>query len=274
MLLIKEYFLLIFIILSLAAFSQNDLPIGKEAFGDGEKLNYTVSYNWGFVWIDAGEVDFFAKKDSSATYPVWNFISTGSSLKRFDWLYKVRDTFEVQSTTDVFRPAVFKRNTTEGGHEVYNLYQFDHKLKKGYLYTKETGKGIKYDTVDLKNNVTDVLTATYLTRSLQFNGLQTNDTLKIPMLIDTKIIVLPIVFQGNEILETPSGVTFDCIKFSALLQNGTMFNAGENIYVWVTNDSNKIPVLIEAGIKVGIIKVHLTSFENVRHPLTSFIQKE
>ena len=270
----KENFLLIFIILSLAAVSQNDLPIGKEAFGDGEKLNYTVSYNWGFVWIDAGVVDFFAKKDAGATHPVWNFISTGSSLKRFDWLYKVRDTFEVRSTSDVFRPAVFKRNTTEGGHEVYNLYQFDHKHKKGYLFTKETDKGLKYDTIDLKNSVTDVLTATYLTRSLQFNRLELNDTLKIPMLIDSKMIVLPIVFQGTEILETPSGVTFHCIKFSALLQKGTMFNAGENIYVWVTNDDNKIPVLIEAGIKVGSIKVHLTSFENVRHPLTSFIQKE
>jgi len=260
--------------LSFVAVSQNDLTIGKEAFGDGEKLNYTVSYNWGFVWIDAGVVDFFARKSSGTTYPVWNFISTGSSLKRFDWLYKVRDTFEVQSTTDVFRPDVFKRNTTEGGHEVYNLYQFDYENKKGYLYTKETDKGIKFDTIDLKKHVTDVLTATYLTRSLQFDELQLKDTLTIPMLIDSKIIDLPIVYLGAEIIETPSGVKFSCIKFSALLQKGTMFNAGENIFVWVTNDSNKIPVLIEAGIKVGSIKVHLTSFENVRHPLTSFIQKQ
>ena len=28
------------------------------AFQSGERLTYEVAYNWGMVWVDAGEVDF------------------------------------------------------------------------------------------------------------------------------------------------------------------------------------------------------------------------
>ena len=30
----------------------------NKAFQEGESLTYVISYNWGFIWIEVGEVNF------------------------------------------------------------------------------------------------------------------------------------------------------------------------------------------------------------------------
>jgi hypothetical protein len=53
---------------------------------------------------------------------------------------------------------------------------------------------------------------------------------------------------------------------------GTMFEGGEKMTVWVTDDENHIPVRIETPIIVGSIKVDMVGYENLRHPLTSLLE--
>lgn len=257
----------------LVSFGQKPLKIEKEAFGHGEHLQYTVSYHWGIIWIDAGTVDFMAHKGPTDSKTFWHFKSTGASLRRFDWLFRVRDTFEVFTTANPFKPSQFRRNTFEGSKHTYNLYQFDYAHQKAYLTTQENKKQ-HLDTLQLETPITDVLTATYLTRSLDFSKLSMTDTLFIPMLMDRKVTQLPIIFLGNEELTTPSGKSFSCLKFSASPEEGTIFSAHESIMVWVTDDDNRMPVLIEAKIAVGSIQVHLTGYEKLAHPLKAYLRKE
>ena len=66
---------------------------------------------------------------------------------------------------------------------------------------------------------------------------------------------------------------FNVIKLAPLLVKGTVFNGGEKMVVWVTDDANHIPVRIETPLVVGSIKVDMVSFENLRYPLSSLIEK-
>lgn len=241
------------------------------AFGDGEHLEFTVSYNWGFVWIDAGMVDFKARKQIQDEGFNWYFISTGQSFRKFDWLFKVRDTFEVK-TTDALVPIRFRRHTYEGGYIIYNDYEFNQKKKEVYTFTFETKKTPYHDTLRIYNNATDVLTATYITRSLHFDHYQVGNTILIPMILDDIVFELPIVYLGKEIFTTRKNERFNSLKFSVRLEEGTMFRAGEELFVWVTDDANKLPLMIEAKITVGSIKVHLNHFENIAHPLQSKLE--
>lgn len=253
---------------------QKSLRITKEAFGHGESLQYTVSYHWGFIWIDAGTVDFRAHKGPTDSKSFWHFKSTGASLRRYDWLFRVRDTFEVFTTANPFKPSQFRRNTFEGSKHTFNLYRFDHAKQQVYLITMENKKQQFFDTLRLETSITDVLTATYLTRSLDFSQLSIADTLVIPILMDRKITKMPIVFLGIEERTTPSGKRFSCLKFSASPAEGTIFLANEPILVWVTDDDNRVPVLIEAKILVGSIQVHLTGYEKLAHPLKAFLRND
>ena len=42
--------------------------------------------------------------------------------------------------------------------------------------------------------------------------------------------------------------------------------------VWVSDDSNRIPIRIESPIVVGKVKVDMMSSKNLRYPLTSLIK--
>lgn len=243
----------------------------KIAFGNGEHLAFTVSYHWGFIWLDAGLVAFNATKTREEGSDQWKFFSTGKSFRKFDWLFKVRDTFEVKTSETLF-PIHFRRHTHEGGYIIFNDYHFNQHNNEVYTYSYETKKPPTRDTLKLENGATDVLTATYITRSMDFNLMNIGDTIPIPMILDDIVFSLPIVFLGKEIYTTPDKQRFRSIKFSVRLEEGTMFRAGEELFVWVTDDDNKLPLMIEAKITVGSIKVYLSSYQNLAHPLTSLVQ--
>ncbi|PKP54261.1 MAG: hypothetical protein CVT92_00470 [Bacteroidetes bacterium HGW-Bacteroidetes-1] len=265
-------FLAIILCTTVTTVGQANFELDNRAFDHGEEIEYTVSYNWGFIWIDAGKVDFKAQIKYDNQKKSWHFLSTGISFRKFDWFFKVRDTFEVISNYSDLKPIWFKRNTQEGNYFIFNEYNFDH--KNGYIsmLSSETKKGFSIDTIPLPKETFDVLTATYIARSMDFSKTSKYDTTGIKMVLDGIIFTLPIVFYGRETIINRDGKKYDCIKFGALLEEGTMFRSGEIIYVWVTADRNQIPVMIEAKIKVGSIKVYLSSYRNLKFPLLSLYE--
>ena len=56
------------------------------------------------------------------------------------------------------------------------------------------------------------------------------------------------------------------------LDGGSMFEGGEKMTIWVTDDENHIPVRIETPIVVGSIKVDMVGYQNIRYPLSSLIE--
>jgi hypothetical protein len=51
-----------------------------------------------------------------------------------------------------------------------------------------------------------------------------------------------------------------------------LFEGGEKMTIWVTDDLNHIPVRIESSIIVGSIKADMMSFKNLRYPLSSLVK--
>lgn len=42
------------------------------------------------------------------------------------------------------------------------------------------------------------------------------------------------------------------------------------MFVWVTDDANRIPVLVESKILVGSVKAYLSGTKGLRHPIKYF----
>ncbi len=75
---------------------------------------------------------------------------------------------------------------------------------------------------------------------------------------------------GKEVIRTKYG-KFRSIKFRPLLIKGTIFEGGEKMTVWVSDDANHIPLRVESPISVGSIKVDMMDFRNRRYPLSSLM---
>ena len=77
-------------------------------------------------------------------------------------------------------------------------------------------------------------------------------------------------YLGKETVKTKYG-KFRAIKFKPLLIKGTIFEGGEKMTVWVSDDKNRVPDRIESPISVGSVKVDMIANRNLRYPLSSLI---
>jgi hypothetical protein len=96
------------------------------------------------------------------------------------------------------------------------------------------------------------------------------DKIPFSMFLDNQVYNLYIRYLGKEVIKTKYG-KFHAIKFKPLLIKGAIFQGGEKMTVWVSDDANHIPVRVESPISVGSVKVDMMDFRNCRSPLTSLI---
>lgn len=265
----KRYlFFLFFTLFAIGVKAQCE--INKRVFDVGERLTYKAYYNWNFIWLEAADVWFNVSDASKPGY--FDLEAIGTSLPKYDWLYKVRDTFRSRISRKTMLPYYFLRDNQEGSYLVHNEYIFDHNRKLVYTDIDNSDFGKEKGTLSLKPCTFDVLSAIYYTRSLSFDGIEVNDTLPLRFLIDNEYFDLFIRYLGKETITTREDKTYNCIKFSILLVEGTIFKGGEDMTVWATDDENHIPVLVEAKIVLGSVKAYLTGIENNKFPVEALVE--
>ena len=72
-------------------------------------------------------------------------------------------------------------------------------------------------------------------------------------------------FLGFENVKTKFGVV-NCYKFRPYIESGRVFRDSESLALWVSNDKNKIPIKIEAQLRIGSIEADLDGFKGLKHP--------
>jgi hypothetical protein len=252
------------------AFSQCVSSVSS--FYAGEKLSYKALYTWGFIWIHAADVQFTVTSKNIGAIPAYLLMAKASSLKTFDWFFKVRDCFQSWVTSDKLTPVWFDQNTSEGGFEVRQTYAFDPSGSKIFHRASITHRPNIQDTVPIPPCTFDVLSAIYYCRTIPFHQYKVNDKLTVSTLIDGKLYPIHIRFLGKEIIPgLHRKEKFSCYKIEATAVESTNFKEGQKINVWFTDDDNHLPILVEAKVVVGSVKGYLDTFEGLRNPLKSQI---
>ena len=248
-----------------AAFAQNDFCNTKNtSFKDGEKLTFKVYYNLNFVWINAGNAYFNAKQEELNGHKVYHITGDGKTAKSYEWVYKVNDKYETYIDKETMLPLKFVRNVNEGGFKINQDVTFDHKKGKAISGSK---------TYDMPKCTQDVLSTIYFARNINYNKYHPGDKIPFSMFLDDKVYNLYIKYQGKEKIKTKMG-TFNAIKIVPLLIEGTIFNGGEKMTVWVSDDSNHVPLRINSPILVGSIKVDLVDYGKLRNPFSSMLKEK
>jgi hypothetical protein len=243
----------------------------NSAFKEGEILNYEIYYNLGFIWLNAGYVEFKVKEGEFQERPVYYFDAYGATYKSYDWIFKVRDRYQAYLDKESLKPLWFYSQTSEGGYEADIKYYFDQDNCLAHLYTQNSDRPFQKDTLRLPSCTFDVLSLIYYSRNIDFSKAKVGDSIPVVAILDTSIYNLYIRYLGKEVFESRDGKKYKCIRFSALLVEGTIFKGGEDLYAWVTDDKNKIPILVEAKILVGSVKAYLRSAQELNNPMDALI---
>jgi len=84
--------------------------------------------------------------------------------------------------------------------------------------------------------------------------------------LDRKIYDIDVVYAGIEEEKRVRGVgKCSTLLFKPKLVVGNIFKDNEGMNVWVSNDENRIPLMIESPISVGSVKVVLKSYKGLKY---------
>lgn len=216
----------------------------------------------GRIWVGAGLAEFNAKLEDYNGKQVYHITGDGRTLKSYEWFYKVRDRYETFIDKETMLPVKFIRNVNEGGFKIYNNVTFNHNIGQAV----STNGAYK-----VPNCIQDVLSAIFYARNIDYNKYKAGDTIPFNMFLDDEVFSLYIRYLGKERITTKYG-TFNAIKISPLLIEGTIFKGGEKMMIWVSDDNNHLPVRVDSPILVGSVKVDLIGYENLRNPLSSLLK--
>lgn len=249
---------------------ESSLPCFRKnnTFSVGEELTYIVSYNWFVVFSEVGQVNITIDEDKLFGHDVYHFAGVGKSYNWWDKFFKVRDRYETWVRQDNMRPLFFQRNNREGGYRQHEIYTYD---GDSIIYRKDkvNEQPLKFDTIPIKPCTFDVMSALLYTRNLDYNNIKIGDKIPITVAMDRESYDLYYRYQGLENIKLKDFGTFECMKFTILLVEGTVFHEGEDMAIWVTNDKNRIPVYVESPILIGSVKVRLTEVKGNKFPITS-----
>lgn len=233
--------------------------IRNSTFQNGEQLSFVVYYSIIGIYVNAGHATVTANLERLNNKPVYHIVGAGKSNTSYDWISKVNNRYETYIDTASLLPVKFIRNVHEGNHKKYENVTFNRTAN-----TAVTTDGV----FKVPSCIQDVVSALYYARNINFNKYKPGDKISFSMFIDNEVYNMYIRYVGKEEIKTKYG-KFRAIKFKPLLIKGTVFEGGEKMNVWVTDDANRIPLRVESPLSVGSIKVDMMGYKNLRWPLTS-----
>lgn len=253
---IKKLALLFLLCTSFNAFAQ-DLPYLKESvFQPGEVLKYKLKYGF----ISAAEGTLKVEKTNrmfADNKPTFHLSAQGKTASAFSMFYTVNNRYDSFIDRKTFLPYYYTENIREGKYRRTDKVTFDQQ-KNVVTGNKGTFKGA--------NQTFDLLSAYYFARNLDLSGMKIGESFRLTYFLNDEVSTLGITYLGKEKVKTAIG-TFNCLKFSPEIKPGRIFKKDSKLYLWVTDDGNRIPVKAEVEILVGSITLELTGATGLKYPL-------
>ena len=238
----------------------------NEAFKPGEKLTYRAYYQsfmTGKITAGIATISILESEMVFNEREVMQISVEANSKGFFNAFFKVRNKFDSYIDRQGIFPHFFIRRTREGGYKKDDEYRFNQ--KENYVITRS-------DSVTIPTYTQDFVSAVYYARCLSADTLVEGDVIPINFFLDDSVYLSAIIYKGKEIIETGLG-KIRCLKFLPGMATGEVFADKYPMSLYISDDKNHLPILLESEVVVGSVKAELIDYEGLTNPMTSFIEK-
>lgn len=245
------------------------------AFQAGEKLTFTMHYEWGAVNSDVGTGTVLLDTVRYNGVKAFHCSVYGKTTRLFDLFFKVREDFDSWFACDGLKPLKFTRDTHEGHYIARNTYIYDWNAVEPHIdadvYSSSSGQ--RNLELPLTSCTYDLPSLFFLARNMDIDNIVPGKKYPMTFAIDDDVYNVYFILYGRETIKVKGLGTVKTIKFAARLLAGEVFTGEEDMMIWVTDDDNRIPVCFEAPILVGTASGRLKSYSGLKHPFTSLMKK-
>ena len=222
------------------------------AFAPGETLTYEIS--WSKI-VTAGIAVMEVKEERLPNgRKVFRFVATSRSVGLVDKFYPVNDRVESLFDPRIRQSLSFSINESHGKRRRRRSLTFDHAGRT----VVSTVNDDPPKTMTIPDGVQDALSSLFYLRTMKDFTIGKSHVIKVND--SGKNWSVEVFTLGREKVKTPAG-EFNTIKVKTFPRyEGVFMNKGE-IFIWLTDDSRKIPVLMKSMISIGSIVTTLTDMK-------------
>lgn len=245
---INKIILFFILLFPVTVFSQEKSlrEIKQQAFKPGEKLTFSI----GWEFISAGTAVLSVNDQQIIkNRPCYKFSAITSSNTFFSTLYKVRDTLYSYVDAEGLYPVRYSKAAHEGDYKRHFTVDFDHVLLKASISDADSGKS----TITIPQFVQDIISCFYFMRTQE---VKIGHKYTVSVFDNGKVKDVPIEVVSKESIEVEAG-NFDCIIVKTPIGP---FKNKSDLFIWLTDDQRKMPVLMKSKIAIGSVRAELEEY--------------
>lgn len=263
----KRFLITSLILLLAASFTfQTQAPQATfAAYGPKEALLYRLHY--GFITAGEARIEVDPTLYMINNKVCYKTAVIGSTTGTFDVAMHIRDQWISYIDTATKIPQRSMRDIVENNYRLKELVMFDYKNNKANVI-RESGKELSRSTAQytIASNMQDIVSGAYYLRTLDYSKMAVGTTINMKAFFEDKLYDFTVRYAGKDRVHTKHGY-INAIKIQPVMPDNEMFDGGNSIRMWLSDDANKIPVKIEADMFVGKVEVELKSFSGLKHTI-------
>ncbi len=223
-------------------------------FQVGETLQYSISYGLLNVGNATLRINLGYNGDAP-TYFVRAEAQTGPGASKLFTIFDVYESY-IDITTGL--PLKSVRNISENRYRYYNEVVF--MRNKNQVFSSRTG------VHEVPDSILDILSAFYYARRFSMNQLVVDQKVGFVTYFPDEIFSFEMVYKGLEVVKSKFGWV-ECQKFVPIVETGRLFRKKDAVVLYITNDHNRLPILIQMRMVFSSVEVELTGFYGTKYAL-------
>jgi hypothetical protein len=253
------------IFISLSAFPEANAQrcgIVNTAFSPGERVEYDLFFSLvlraragrGTLAID--EVDFRGQ-------PAYRARMVMGTSGVADALFSFHETSHSYMDKSL-RPLLYTRETRERSH-IVESQEFSHEDDQVNIRTiRHINDELRFDEVLTADECTfDFFSILLFVRNLDFDQMNVGDRKRVQFVNGQRLTDMYVNFLGTSTVRA-GGTRHEVINVSMTIFDDAFTNQQEAISASLSNDSNRIPVIINMNLRVGSVRAVMRSFSGAR----------
>ncbi len=262
----KRFFIYIIGILFISSFIVKDghqyRRVPNSSFAKGERFVYRAHYlgfngGEGVITLD----DEIHKVNGRGCYKV---DVKGKTIGMASWFYNVDDLWRSYIDTGAITSQKFYRDIEEGkNYKLEETTTFNHRIKKGKLEQSKKGRR-KVEEFDIKEYPQDIISGYYYLRTIDFESKKPGDIIAMNAVYEDSVYDFKVRYLGKEVLKTKIG-RVNTFALSPIMPDNDLFDGGDAITFWVSDDKNRVPLEVKAKMFIGAVRIELVEYSGLKH---------
>ncbi|MDW7694150.1 DUF3108 domain-containing protein [Flammeovirgaceae bacterium SG7u.111] len=229
-------------------------------FATGERYKYLAHYSF----LNAGEAVITMDNDIHTVNnrPCYKVDVEGKSIGTFGLFMTINDLWRSYVDTAAVTTHEFYRNIEEGKYKLEETTKFDHHAGKGKL-KQVKGDHKEDEEFEFPEYPQDIISGYYYLRTIEYDNMEAGEIVKMNAVYEDTVYNFQIKYLGKEVVKTKFG-KINAFAMSPIMPDNDLFDGGDSITFWVSDDENRVPLKIRAKMFVGAVEVELIEYSGTK----------